>query len=80
MEIRRLARACALEAILKQRDDFRRWGVMADWEWGDDEIGAEAIMRAADKQSIYVTMSPTMRLHSWRSFGIWSSLGLCIVD
>ena len=33
MEIRKHAKECALEAITSQRDDFWRWGVMADWEW-----------------------------------------------
>ena len=57
-EIRRLARSCALEAIMMQRDDFLRWGIMADWEWKDEELGVEAAVQAAEKHSIYITMSP----------------------
>ena len=32
LEIREIARACALEAIGVQKEAFKRWGVMADWD------------------------------------------------
>ena len=32
LEIRPLARQCALESIEKQKADFRRWGVVGEWD------------------------------------------------
>lgn len=55
MIIREHAKQCALEAISSQRDDFWRWGVMADWDWGKSTEGP---MEAANNGSIYVTMAP----------------------
>ena len=55
MVIRAHAQQCALEAISSQRDDFWRWGVMADWEWNTETTGP---LEAAENGSIYVTMAP----------------------
>lgn len=46
LAVRELAREWALRAVREQMQDFKRWGVMADWEGGDDAAG------------VYTTLSP----------------------
>ncbi|CAE7798300.1 ileS, partial [Symbiodinium sp. KB8] len=46
LAVRELAREWALRAVQEQMQDFKRWGVMADWEGGDDAAG------------VYTTLSP----------------------
>ena len=67
MAIRRHAKEYAIEAVSNQRNDFWRWGVMADWEWGGSSTSPGGISEAATKSdpmdaaesgSIYITMAP----------------------
>jgi isoleucyl-tRNA synthetase len=58
-EIRRIARRCAQTAAASQAADFRRWGVLADWNAVSDRLSPSndvAVARRAATRDAYFTM------------------------
>ena len=71
MQIRTRAKQCALEAIKGQHDDFQRWGVMAQWDWENDDA-----LAAASRKDAYLTMDPAYEAVQLRVFKDMLSSGL----
>lgn len=50
LQVREIARACALEAIGVQQKAFERWGIMADWDLEDGCSTSQKIYRTLDPE------------------------------